>query len=84
MNRQLELGDIYETDLKGVWYVDEVGGHELVRIVCVRSVTFSMDPGYVTTTDRQKQWDKRRLIGKAVDFEHATAIVAMTEPTEGD
>jgi hypothetical protein len=74
---RLELGDIYATDLDGIWFVDEVGGQELVHIRCVRPVTFGMEPGYATTTNRQVQPKHRRLIGKAIDFEHASAIVAL-------
>lgn len=80
MTRQLESGDVFQTDVGGVWFVDAVGGYEMARIVCVRSVKDTNIPkvGFSTTTHRQPKGDKeRRLIGQAVDFEHASAIVAL-------
>lgn len=79
MKRQLELGDVFKTDLNGFWFVDQVGGHELVRIVCVRppkELAHATSPGYVTTTHRQPD-SHRELLGYATDFDHASAIVAL-------
>lgn len=79
MSERLELGDVVRTTLKTLWFVDEVGGYELVRAKCVRA-SHPATPyrfGHRTTLGRQVTPPTMVIARNVVDFEHACAIVAL-------
>lgn len=79
MKERFEKGDIVQAIKAGtIWFVEEVGGAELVQGRCVRQRQDSdMYPFGTTSAFGREVKPFNIILGQAVDFEHACAIVAL-------
>lgn len=77
MKEQLEKGDIVQINGGVVWFVEEVGGQELVQGRCVRPGPVTVHPFGATATLSRPVVQRTEFFGTARDFDHACAIVAL-------